>query len=110
MADDGTYILTGISFVDNPSEDITVQITDLATDRTTTETVTTDGSGAITGISIAELLPLMDHVYQMLFYGESGEEVTAYIAGDPACCVEFTSRPGVVDSDFAISVETCTTA
>lgn len=107
MEEDGTYILTGVTFPANPNETIAVEIIDTATGRNISGFLDSDGSGVTTGISLGDVVPLMDHTYEMRFYAESGAQVTATLQGEEGCCIEFTSREGEADGDVPLSLETC---
>lgn len=110
--DTDEFLLTGITFPDNVNADITVRLKDLATGRIEYIFITTDGTGATTGIDIAPFMPLMQHYYSIEFQ-EGGSPAVGLLTNPDAttesnCCFEFFVYEGLIASDeWALTGEDC---
>ena len=112
--DSAEFLLTGITFPNNVSSDITIRFKDLATNRIEYIEITTNGTGEIVGggIDLQPFMPLMQHYYSIEFL--AGAEPVSALLTNPddttteQCCFQFYVYEGLTASDeWPLSSEGC---
>lgn len=111
--DSEEFLLEGLSFPDNTSEDLTAIFRDVATDRETPIGFDVDIDGDPL-IDLFEVYPLGGHPYEIKFIDSEGVPVQFTLTNpndttEQGCCIEFETLPkDVVGTDFwRLSTTTC---
>lgn len=111
LGDDATFEINNLTFPDYTGEELTVVITDTATQRVSCVAGIADDV-----IDITDIYPLMQHYYEIKFLVDGVQ--ASFIIANPdgtfseGCCLEFIPSEGLQwnGAEYAISTTQCVVA